>query len=86
MRRSRKILLISSAVAAVVLILGFAFWYVALRPWDELSSESEATSTDVAEYPAILAKWQASGLVGHFPPVIPPEASNVWFYEYPGAL
>jgi hypothetical protein len=85
-RLSRRILQIAVIVLLVAGSLAFAFWYVAMRPWQELSRQFNATSTPIAEYPQRLAEWQPSGLMSQFPATIPPQATNVGFYHYPGAL
>jgi hypothetical protein len=84
MRRSRKIIFVTGVVVAVLSSIAFRFWYVGIRPWQQASNALEATATNQAEYPKLLAKWQPSGLVNHFPGTIPAHAAIVQFYEYPG--
>ena len=41
-------------------------------------------TTDVSRYPALLAQWQPTGLVSHFPATIPATARHVRFSAFPG--
>ena len=42
--------------------------------------------TDVARYAEVRSRYEESAFVSHFPETIPPEASNVRFYYFPGFL
>ena len=60
------------------------------RHWSCRSSRFGAArypdpETDPAQYAAILATWQPTGLVRLFPATIPPDAQAVRFSAFPGA-
>lgn len=79
-RRRRSILV---GLLGVVLVAGGVF--VVLRLLAALVLPPSVT-TDVGEYRGVLKQWSASGLVGHFPPAVPPQASGVRFSSFPGFL
>jgi hypothetical protein len=77
--RYRTSLLVAASVLVAVSI-GYAAMYVlrgALLP---------SETTDIDEYTTILKQWSPSGLVGHFPASISPQAQQVRLSAYPGHL
>jgi hypothetical protein len=79
-RSTRNILIVASAA----LLVFFGGGYLALRLIGAMIIP--VTITDLRQYPTVLATWQGSGLVGHFPAQIPAEATNVRFSAFPGFL
>src|SRR2546425_4313348 len=71
-------------ILALFIVLGGG--YLALR-WMFLSMwPMPKVITDVRGYAAVLKEWSESGLVNHFPAVVPAQAGDVRFSAYPGGL
>src|SRR4051812_3123607 len=78
---SRRSLIILGVIAALVL-LALGLREVGRRAF--LDPVTDAT-TDVAQYPTVLAKWKTTGLANHFPATIPPSAQLVRLSGFPGS-
>lgn len=83
-RRSNQILAVVAITAMVsagaIVLVGLRF--IARQTF--LDPVADAT-TDIGQYPALLAKWKPTGLVNHFPTVIPASAQLVRFSAFPGS-
>ncbi|MEM0979269.1 MAG: hypothetical protein AAGH78_03245, partial [Cyanobacteria bacterium P01_H01_bin.58] len=68
-----------ATLAAIAFVLLSNLAYLVL-------SSSALTVTDVSRYEEVRSLYESADLVNHFPASIPPEATNVAFYYFPGML
>ncbi len=64
--------------AAVILIAGVGLYYGSAVAWRRATEPA----TDPAQYETVLAQWDPA-LVEHFPPSIPADAKDAWFFAQP---
>lgn len=81
-RRWKQI--VGAAVVCGLLGLAFAAWRI--LETTTISSLIPRPVTDVSAYPTVLARWSTSGLTGHFPVCVPPDAAEVRLSAQPRFL
>ena len=72
-------------ICTVALLVAIGTGYATLR-WLAHSFGPPDETTNVAAYDSTLKQWAGSGLVAHFPAVVPPHAGNIRFAAFPGFL
>ena len=80
---SRKRLSRYIALGVLILILALAVKFVV---GVVQFKRSVTPTTEVSEYQTLLDQWRPLGVVDHFPPAIPPDATDVRLSAFPGFL